>query len=92
VRTLAAKGKAALEQIQGRACHPHVKQRREEAAAQRSEPGFRARRRVVERTHSWVNRFRKVLASFEKSEPSFPGLLALACALICWRQTIFSYG
>ena len=29
-------------------------------------PGFRARRWVVERTHSWLNRFRKPLIRWEK--------------------------
>jgi transposase len=42
----------------------------------------------VERTHSWINRFRKLLVSFEKSESSYVALLSLACAMICWRQTV----
>jgi transposase len=86
------KGKAALEQVVARGYCPHVKQRREEAEAKRTQPGFRARRWVVERTHSWLNRFRKLLVSFEKTEESFLGLLALASALICWRQCIAIYG
>jgi len=45
---------------------------------------------VVERTHSWLNRFRKLLVSFEKTEAS--ALLSLAAALICWRQTKSIYG
>lgn len=53
--------------------------------------GAKARRWVVERTHSWFNRWRKLLVSYEKSEASYTGLLSLAAALICWRQTIF-YG
>ena len=28
--------------------------------------GFRARRWVVERTHSWLNRFRRILIRWEK--------------------------
>jgi len=63
-----------------------------EAAAKRKKPGYKARRRVVERTHSWLNRFRKLLVSFEKTEASFVELLTLAAALICWRQTIVIYG
>ncbi|MFZ0306294.1 MAG: IS5/IS1182 family transposase, partial [Terracidiphilus sp.] len=47
---------------------------------------------VVERTHSWFNRFRKLLVSFEKTEASYTALLQLAAALICWRQTIVIYG
>ena len=69
---------------------------REDSAAgtarPRSIPGHKARRWVVERTHSWLNRFRKLLVSFEKTEASYTALLSLAAALICWRQTITIYG
>jgi len=43
---------------------------------------------VVERTHSWLNRFRKLLVRFEKREVSYDALLELACALIVYRQVI----
>jgi putative transposase len=85
------KGQCAHEAIVARGYRPHVKQRREEAA-DRSAQRHPARRWVVERTHSWFNRFRKLLVSFEKSEASFVGLLSLAAALICWRQSISIYG
>jgi len=39
-----------------------------------------------------VNRHRKLLVSFEKTEASYVGLLSLAAAMICWRQVIFIYG
>lgn len=86
------KGQPALEAVLTRHYTPHVKQRREEAEAKRTQPNFKARRWVVERTHSWINRFRKLLVSFEKTEFSYTGLLCLAAAMICWRQTIFIYG
>jgi len=69
-----------------------VKTRRQEAEEKRNEPGKRARRWVVERTHSWFNRYRKLLVSFEKTEASYVALLSLAAALICWRQTASIYG
>ena len=69
-----------------------VKTRRQEADEKRDHPDKRARRWVVERTHSWLNRFRKLLVSFEKTEASYTALLSLAAALICWRQTIAIYG
>jgi len=47
---------------------------------------------VVERTHSWINRFRKLLVSFEKTDASYVALLSLAAAMICWRQTVSIYG
>ena len=83
------KGKPALAIIASHHYIPHVKQRREEAEAKQKQPGFKARRWVVERTHSWTNRFRKLLVSFEKTEASYRALLSLAAAMICWRQ-IFS--
>jgi putative transposase len=86
------KGKPAMEAVVSRKYLPHVKQRREEAEAKRTQPEFKARRWVVERTHSWMNRFRKLLVSFEKTEASYTALLCLAAALICWRQTILIYG
>jgi putative transposase len=70
----------------------NVKTRRQESDEKRNHPGHQARRWVVERTHSWLNRFRKLLVSFEKTQASYTALLALAAALICWRQTITIYG
>ncbi len=32
----------------------------EESPAKRNKPGYKARRWVVKRTHSWLNRFRKL--------------------------------
>jgi transposase len=54
--------------------------------------GYKAHRWVVERTHSWLNRFRKLLVSFEKTEEGYVALLALAAVMNCWRQTIVIYG
>ena len=86
------KGNPARKAAIARQYRPHLKQRKEEAAAKRNQPGYKARRWVVERSHSWFNRFRKLLVSFEKTEASFVALLTLAAALICWRQTISIYG
>lgn len=70
----------------------NLKTRREEMQDKIASPGHKARRWVVERTHSWFNRFRKLLVSFEKTEASYLALLSLAAAMICWRQTISIYG
>ena len=86
------KGDPALQAAVARNDQPHIKQRQEEAAAKRSQPGWKARRWVVERTHSWLNRYRKLLVSFEKTEASYVALHSLAAALICWRQTMTIYG
>jgi len=71
---------------------PHIPQRGVKAPSPRRHPHGRARRWVVERTHSWLNRFRKLLVRFEKTVASYEGLLELACALITYRQVIPIYG
>ena len=63
---------------------PHVRGRREEIV-QRTH-GYRARRWVVERTHSWMNRFRAVLVRWEKRTANYEGSLHLACAYIAFKR------
>ena len=77
-------GRPAAQAMQKRGYTPHVRQRGEEARACRK--GQRARRWVVERTHSWFNRFRKLLVRYEKTAANFLALLQCAAALICWRM------
>ena len=48
----------------------HIRSRGEEAQAIKKEAGFKARRWVVERTHSWMNRFRRILVRWDKSPPT----------------------
>lgn len=64
----------------------HIKSRGEEQAALRQVPGYRARRWVCERTHSWMNRFRRLLIRWEKKAGNYLALLHLACAFITWRN------
>jgi len=71
---------------------PHVRSRGEEHAEKRRNPQARAHRWVVERTHSWLNRYRKLLVRFEKTALSFEGVLQLACALIVFRRITTIYG
>ena len=85
-------GQPAQESIRGRGYILHVRQRGEEIAEKKKNPRYRARRWVVERAHSWLNRFRKLLVRYEKKASSYEGLLELACALIAFRQVIFIYG
>ena len=85
-------GKPAQKAIEDRHYVPHVRPRGEEIEAKRRNPRKKARRWVVERTHSWLNRYRKLLVRFEKTALSFEGLLELACALIVFRQVIVIYG
>jgi putative transposase len=63
----------------------HIRSRGEEARALKREAGARARRWVVERTHSWMNRFRRILIRWEKKPENYLGFLHFACALIAFR-------
>jgi putative transposase len=62
----------------------HIKRRGEENIKIQI-PGFRARRWVVERTHSWLNRFRRLLIRWEKKIENYLAMLHLACAWITFR-------
>ena len=63
----------------------HIKSRGEERVAL-AVPGYRARRWVCERTHSWMNRFRRLLIRWEKKRDNYLAFLHLACAFIVWRN------
>jgi transposase len=64
----------------------HIRARGEEAQAIKREAGFKARRWVVERTHSWMNRYRRVLTRWEKKPENYLALLHLVCACITLRH------
>jgi putative transposase len=63
----------------------HVRARGEEAKELKREAGFKARRWVVERTHSWMNRFRRILIRWEKKVENYFGMVHLVCAFITYR-------
>jgi putative transposase len=59
---------------------------RDQERIQRQEPGFRVRRWVCERTHRWMNRFRRLLIRWEKKLENYAAFLHLACTTIVWRS------
>jgi putative transposase len=63
----------------------HIRPRNEETRLKVHMPGFRARRWVVERTHSWMNRFRRLLIRWEKKTANYLAFVHLACAFIAFR-------
>jgi putative transposase len=67
-------------------CTAPIRARGEEAQALKHEAGFKARRWVVERTHSGMNRFRRVRIRWDKKVCHYLGFLPLACAYITYRQ------
>ena len=65
----------------------HIRPRGEEAQAIKRQAGFKARRWVVERVHSWLNRFRRILIRWEKRADTYIAMLHLAFGIIAFRVT-----
>ena len=63
----------------------HSRGRGEEAQAIKAEAGQKARRWVVERRHSWMHRFRRILVRWEKKPAHYLAFLHCACALLAFR-------
>lgn len=85
-------GEPASQAMIKRGYVPHVKQRGEEIEEKKNIPGYRARRWVVEVSHSWFNRFRKILVRYEKLADSYLALLHMAAAIITFRRVGIIYG
>lgn len=62
----------------------HLRRRGEKP--RRCPRGKRSRRWVVERTHSWLHRFRAILTRWNKKADNYLGLLHLACAVIVMNR------
>ena len=76
------------EAVTSRGYIPHIRPRGEEKKELERNPEFKARRWVVEVCHSFLNRFRKLLVRFEKTDNSYLGLIHFAFAIIVWRKLI----
>lgn len=63
----------------------HIRGRGEEARAIQRKAGHQARRWVCERSHSWFNRFRRILIRWEKKPANYVGLLHFVCGIISFR-------
>lgn len=63
----------------------HILARGEEAQKIKKGTRFKARRWVAERTHSWMNRFRRILIRWEKKPENYFALLHLVCSVITFR-------
>jgi putative transposase len=65
----------------------HIRSRGNEIKALAREAGFKARRWVVERTHSWMNRFRRLLVRWKKKPENYLAFVHFVCGLIALRAT-----
>lgn len=63
----------------------HIRARGEEAKELKRDASNKARRWVVERTHSWMNRFRRILVRWDKKPEHYLAFLHFACGLIAFR-------
>jgi putative transposase len=71
---------------------PHISpaeknKRAERKAEARRHLGGKARRWVVERTHSWLNRSRRLLVRWEKKTENYVAFIHLACAQLIFSKT-----
>ena len=63
----------------------HIPAKGKEAHRVKRKAGHKARRWVVERTHSWMNRFRGILIRWCKKPENYIALLHFAFAIITYR-------
>jgi transposase len=85
-------GSKALNIILSNNYVPHVKTRGDEIRAKQNNPQWKARRWIVEVSHSWFNRFRKIIVRYEKLAETYLALLQLAAAIIAFRKAKIIYG
>lgn len=83
---------SARNAITSRGYIPHIKRRGEEIQEKKNDPSWKARRWVVEVSHSWFNRFRKILVRYEKLADTYLALLHFAAAIIAYRKASVIYG
>lgn len=63
----------------------HIPKRGADAQRLKRRAGHKARRYVVERTHSWMNRFRGILIRWNKKPENYVAMLHFAFAIITYR-------
>ena len=72
--------------LEDRGLTAHIRSRGEEAKDLREDPIRHARRWVVERVHSWINRYRSLLIRWTKRNENHEALLMFCFALISSQQ------
>lgn len=66
---------------------PHIRSRGEEKKELKKNRSRKARRWVVERTMSWINRYRKLLIRWEKKAENYEALLHFAFAMMAFKAS-----
>lgn len=78
--------KACRRTIMRRGYRDGIKCRGTEQQEKRDNPNKRARRWVVERTHSWFTNWRKILVRYERKAINYLALLQIAAAVAALRS------
>jgi putative transposase len=82
------------QELEARSYQPHIspanKKKRSERKEARQHLDGRARRWVVERTHSWLNRSRRLLVRWEKKTENYLAFIHLACAQLIFSKILVS--
>lgn len=84
------------EELEARSYEPHISPADNKKRSERKEEarqhlgGGRVRRWVVERTHSWLNRSRRLLVRWEKKTENYLGFVHLACAQLIFSKILVS--
>ena len=82
---------AIREQVEAHDYLPHIRGRGQEKQEKIATPGFQARRWVVERTHSWLNRSRRLLVRLSRRRSRIIWLFSIWLVLSSWLPK-FSLG
>jgi putative transposase len=64
----------------------HIPPKGKEAQQVKRQAGAKARRWVVERTHSWLNRFRGILIRWNKKAKNYLAMLHMAFAFVIYGR------
>lgn len=62
----------------------HIRRRGEDRTASPVHPS-KPRRWMVERAHSWLNRYRRILVRWEKLAITYEAMLHIVCAVTIWE-------
>ena len=73
--------------LKSRRYEPHIQSRKDESEAIKN-TDFKAHRWVVERTHSWMNRYRRILTRWEKKVENDEAMLYFVCGIIVWNKIL----
>jgi putative transposase len=77
---------AVRTEVLERGYSAHIRSRGEERAEKLTHPEAKAHRWVVERTHNWLNRSRRLLVRWEKKLENYLAFVHLACAQLIFNK------